>query len=140
MGGTSTSVDQFLMAASVALKNWRPDLGGHDDVLMVDHGSRCMEFRYIARSRSPHHRELAQVHIRIGFEEGVLWICNVTVGEPFRACGLGRRLVNAVEGYARRIRVNEIRLYPLWSARAFWHKLGYLPHPRAALVLSKPVP
>jgi GNAT superfamily N-acetyltransferase len=69
--------------------------------------------------------------------EGCFYLELVAVLQRFRALGIGRSLVEAIEARARQAGATRLRVLAPDSARDYFGKLGYLPLGSAASALEK---
>lgn len=99
----------------------------------------CGELRISFRSESRFSEDIVQLKIRIGDQHKVVWISDLRVAPEFRCQGRGRRLVTTTETIARILGFQRIHLFPLWSARPFWEKMGYRPLVGSARIMAKDV-
>ncbi len=105
------------------------------EIVRVDlmRGEAFVSFRSITRSAD------AAVHmnLRICVDRDVMWIGDLGVASAIQRHGRGRELVEAAEAIAHWLGIRSIHLFPLWSARLFWHKMGYRPVKASARVMGK---
>ena len=107
---------------------------------LVVEQERCqIRMANIAARTSPDARDVTSVELGFQSDRNEMWISSLSVPTPFRSIGLGRQLVQAAENVARQMGVRIINVFPLTSARSFWDKMGYRPHPRTARVVWKRV-
>jgi len=108
-----------------------------DDALTVGKTSHDVQLAYCSSRTSASPTDPTAMELRIQFDVRQMWIGDLRVSGPFRAAGLGRRLVRAAEQIARATGMAEVNVFPLASSPGFWSKMGYTPHRHTARVLTK---
>ena len=72
-----------------------------------------------------HYKEQPVGTGRIRFIDGVGKLERICILEPFRKCGLGKTIINALEEIAGEKGVSQVKLHGQTQAEAFNQKLGY---------------
>lgn len=62
---------------------------------------------------------------RIRFVDGLGKLERICILQPFRNLGIGKVIINTLEGIARQKGVSHVKLHGQTHAEGFYHKLGY---------------
>lgn len=108
-----------------------------DDTLVLTKAHRSVRIIYSSARASVAPSDLTEMELRLRHGTEEMWIGSLHVAVPFRRMGLGRQLVEAAEEIARAAGVAVINVFPLYSSRSFWLKMGYRSHLATSGVLSK---
>jgi len=111
--------------------------GDAGDAVVVEPARPGLRVAYAPKSDPHDAAEVTRLECRVDLRGREMWIDDVRVAPSLRSKGIGRRLVAAAERIARALGLRTVCVFPLASAKRFWAKMGYAPHPKMARVVTK---
>ena len=101
----------------------------------IDRKGVCVVYTSTPNARAAN--DVTQMKCRADFQSGQMWVDDLRVATHLRSNGFGRQFVAAAETLAANLGLRTLNAFPLVSARRFWTRMGYTPHPKKARIVKK---
>jgi GNAT superfamily N-acetyltransferase len=110
---------------------------GPSDQVEVTTDERDAMVSYYVFEASRSSQRATYVEFRCDSVAAEVWICRLEVAPDHQHKGIGRGLVSAVEGVARKLGLTSMKLNPVFGTESFWRKAGFLPAGGPSRTLEK---